>query len=56
MASLESATHFHPIAKFAPKVPSFGEWIRQQYGASEQFNIGEIVELQAKYQQKYVAK
>jgi len=21
------ATHFHPIAKFAPEVPTFGEWL-----------------------------
>jgi hypothetical protein len=21
------ATHFHPIAKFDPKVPTFGEWL-----------------------------
>jgi hypothetical protein len=58
----EAATHFQPIAKFAPKVPSFGEWLMQQQDHREYtngnkgFRIEWLTKKHAEYQQKYGEK
>jgi len=52
------ATHFHPIAKFVPQVPTFGEWLKRLMSNLPMSEVAAewITEKHAEYQQKYGEK